>query len=142
MKQKIMEALLESNNTLTKEEIMWAASNLPDSTEKGNFQMQEKMVFNHDADDFFTSIGITETETARIAQVMTDATKNLLTKENYLISQAVEYIMHETTDIKGFNALIISKILKDSIDKVMSKDSPVKDILDLIKKLGGSESKD
>jgi hypothetical protein len=142
MKQKIMEALLESNSNLTKEEIMWAASNLPDTEESGSFKVQDKMVFDHNAVDFFDCIGITETESTKVAEVFTAATKKLLLTENFLVSQAVEYIMEETTDIKAFNALIVSKLLKDSIDKIMSKDSPIKDILDLLKKFGDSSSKD
>jgi hypothetical protein len=142
MKQKIMETLLESNNTLTKEEIMWAASNLPDTEKNGGFKVQDKMVFNHNAETLFDSIGITETETRRIAEVMTNATKKLLLKEDHLISQIIEYVIEETADIKSFNALIVYKLLKDGINEVMSKDPQIKDIIELIKKLGGSESKD
>jgi len=137
-----MEALLESNSNLTKEEIMWAASNLPDTAESGSFKVQDKMVFNHDAESFFDSIGITEPETVKIAEIFADATKKLLLKENYVVSQAVEHVMTETENIKAFNALIISKLLKDGIDKVFSKDSPMNEILNLLKKFGDSSSKD
>ena len=51
-KQAIMEVLLSGDNTLTKDQISWAITNIPNETTK------EGLAFDHSKDDLFDACGV------------------------------------------------------------------------------------
>lgn len=147
MKQKIMEALLESSNPLTKEEIMWAASHLPTSEEKGKETVAH--IFDHSKKDLFKALGCDQSDADKVVEVLANVTRKVATKENYNLSHGVEETIERGQDIKGFFPLIISKIIRDAIEHVQEKGNQMPDslmklikLLEKKKKEFGNEEKD
>jgi hypothetical protein len=137
MKQRIMQALLNYNNGLTKEEIMWAASHLPGTEETGEYETSD-VHYNHEADDLFSAIGATKADAEKVADVMATAVAKVATKDKYRYSHAIEEVMNCSKDAKFFFPIVIAKIIKDAIDHAQK--SSIEDKLkELLKKMKGSD---
>lgn len=133
MKQKIMEALLDSNHNLTKEEIMWAASHLPNNTEPGEHKKTTSVyVYDHEKEDLFDAIGCDRADAELAADIMTDVTKKIAMKENYKISNGIEEIMTRAEGINGFFPLILSKVLRETLERIEERELP-KELLKFLK---------
>ena len=134
-----MEALLTSNVNLDSDDLMWINSHLPDNDGMGQYKKQYK--FKHDQDDLFKCLGITESTARKVADVFAEATKNLMTKDNYNLSNGVEEILNNASEIESFEALIVSKLLKDSVDRIseMSSSSALMDLLKMMRKRKGDD---
>lgn len=66
-KQQVMEALFNApTNLINNKAIMWAASNLPDEGGKGEYDTTLRGPYNHDADSFWTAIGMPDEDMERI----------------------------------------------------------------------------
>lgn len=66
-KQQVMEALFNApTNLVNNKAIMWAASNLPDTGGKGEYDTTLRGPYNHDADSFWTAIGMPDEDMERI----------------------------------------------------------------------------
>ena len=66
-KQQVMEALFNApTNLINNKAIMWAASNLPDEGGKGEYNTTLRGPYNHDADSFWTAIGMPDDDMERI----------------------------------------------------------------------------
>lgn len=119
MKQKIMEVLLNSDSDISKEEIMWAASHLPDSKEKGEHEIavSSALTYNHEEGSIYKALGIDESDGEKTADLLASITKKCAFEENYRMSHAVEEIMEKHQSIKGFVPLIVIKMLKDTLEK-------------------------
>ena len=103
MKQRIMEALLDSE-TLTKDEILWAASHLPESSEKGK---QFHYVFNHDKKDIYEAINIEMSEVNEAGDLLASVTKSLLFEKDYSLSMALENLIKEKDNYRALFPLLL-----------------------------------
>lgn len=118
-KQKVMEALLNSDVNLNKEDLMWISSHLPGDDTMGSYKKTYN--FNHKRDDLFGSIGMTEENAKTISAVFAEATKNALLKDDYYLSNAVEYVLNNASDVEGFEALLVSKVLREGLETFTNK---------------------
>jgi hypothetical protein len=125
-KNKVMEALLTSNVNLNSEDLMWINSHLPNDEGMGKHKKVYK--FDHNSDNLFTSIGITDEVAMQAAEVFAEATKNLLMKDDYSMSNAVEEILNNSTDIPHFEALLVSKVLRNSVDNIQEAKGAMGDL--------------
>jgi hypothetical protein len=140
-KQKVMEALLTSDVNLNKEDLLWINSHLPN--EEGTGQYKKIYKFDHDAENLFVSIGITDEIAQNVASVFAGATKNLLTRKDYNMSMAVEEVLNNSSEIPYFEALIVSKLLRDSIDKIQEETEALpKTLLEILKELRKRNNED
>jgi hypothetical protein len=60
MKQKIMEVILNANNSLTQEEVSWAIRNIPNQENSDTTDRTSSRKFDHNADDVFLACGFTK----------------------------------------------------------------------------------
>ena len=127
-----MEVLLNSDHNLTSEEILWAASHLPDSKEQGT-QMVVHRVFNHNANDVFEAIGCTHADAEKAAEVLSEACKNVAIKDDYNFSNGVEYVMQQSQTVNSIFPLLIVKALKEGLKE--AKKARSMDALDEIREL-------
>lgn len=123
MKQKIMEALLNSDSDISKEEIMWVASHLPNSSEKGEHKtvIGSSLIYNHSESNIYKALGLDESEGERTADLLAKITKKCAFEDHYKMSNAIEEIMEKSQDIPGFFPLIVIKILKDTLERLETK---------------------
>ena len=141
MKQKIMEALLDSNHNLTKDEIVWAASHLPSETsQKGEYALD--FTFDHEKENLFEAIGVDPSDSEKTAEILSLVTKKCALEPNYRISNGVEEILNSSKNIQGFIPLVLVHILRSTLEKIEkdylgSKEgsSPMKDLLELLKEM-------
>jgi hypothetical protein len=79
-KKQVMEALFNCpTNLITNKAIMWAASNLPDEGGNGSFKVKDTAEYNHDSDDVFDAIGITDDKRASVLKSIQDIYQDLIT---------------------------------------------------------------
>lgn len=131
MKQKIMEALLSSNNDLSKEEILWASSNLPDDDKIGNYHTG-KFVIDHSKETLHQVFNIPADQVDKISKILADATRKHLTEDDFKLSMAVEEVLNKSEDVPFLYPMLIAKTLKDATEKMMESSVP-KHLIDLIK---------
>jgi len=140
-KQKVMEALLTSNVTLNSQEIMWIASHLPN---EGDAEGEHKKVytFDHTKEDLFKCMGVTEDQVLQTADIFGNATKKLLMNENYYISNAVEEILNKSYEVENFQALIVSKLLRESLDHLSEEQNIPRLLAQMIKSMKKRQDRD
>lgn len=123
-----MEVLLKSDNNLTKEEILWAASNLPDGESIGEHALNDND-YNHDADSIFDSLCIDKKDAQKVAKIFSSATTKIIMPKDstgkYTISNAVEEVISEGRKVPGFDKLIVSKMIHQAVEELagLLKDS-------------------
>jgi len=117
MKQRIMEALLDSE-TLTKDEILWAASHLPESSEKGKQEFH--YVFQHDKKDIYEAINIDVSEVNEAGELLAKVTKSLLFDKDYSLSMALESLIKERDNYRALFPLILVKTINSAVEEVHS----------------------
>ena len=144
MKQKIMEALLETSSPLTKEEIMWVATHLPDTKKKGKHSSNiSSYHFNHAEDDLFKSICCTREDADQTAELLSEVTRDVAMKKNYRFSHAIEEVLEKSKTINGFFPLILSKMIRDTLEKAEKKmPKSIMDFLKMIEKEKGKRKDD
>lgn len=107
-KKEVMEALSNApTNLITNKAFLWAASNLPDEGGTGTYKTKEDKSFNHDADDLFEAIGITEDDRESVIEEI----------KNIYIS-----VIENNSDDEGFSckkSMVIEKIIECNDIKVM-----------------------
>lgn len=121
-----MEALLDSEN-LTREEILWAESHLPNNDSFGN--ERPSYHFRHDKENFMEAMNIPESDLKKAVEILSNITKNVMTKENYRMTHAIEDILNNIDKYIALLPIIISKTIHDAINDVKMK--IVKDTLNL-----------
>ena len=127
-KQAIMEAILSGDNNLTKDQINWAISNIPndDNSKPG-------LAYNHDADDMFSACGVGQNNSelgSEYAQLRMDTPGDKK-------SEFIEYL-----EANGSAALIRSLIIRGvysveekATEKKGEVSSEIEALLAIIKKL-------
>lgn len=138
MKQRIMEVLLTSNNNLSKEEILWVASHLPETTEKGDHgsSVGHTYTYDHEKKSLYEAIGVDASDGDKTAELLSRITRKCALEKHYSISNAIEDTLNECADIKGFFPLILSKVYRDALEKLEHKfmeDEMPKELLKFIK---------
>ena len=127
-KQAIMEAILSGDNNLSKEQISWAISNIPndDNSKPG-------LAYNHDVDDMFSACGVGQNNSelgSEYAQLRMDTPGDKK-------SEFIEYL-----EANGSAALIRSLIIRGvysveekATEKKGEVSSEIEALLAIIKKL-------
>jgi len=108
-KIKVMEALLSCNNGLSKEEILWAESHLPN--EKGvasELGPNSVIRFNHDANTITEAMGIMEEDFNNASELIVESLKN-----SPKVSMAVEKVIQEARNCPRFYEVLVLKAVND-----------------------------
>lgn len=128
-KHAIMEAILSGDNNLSKEQISWAITNIPNDDDNS----KPGLAFNHDADDMFTACGVGENN----SQLASEYAQLRIDTPGDKKSEFIEYL-----ETNGSPALIRSLVIRGVYsveEKANEKKSEVSSELDallaLIKKL-------
>jgi hypothetical protein len=109
-KMKVMEALLSCSNGLSKEEILWAESHLPN--EKGGVASElgpnSIIRFNHDAKTITEAMGVSEDDFSNASELIVDSLKN-----SPKVSMAVEKVIQEANNCPRFYEVLVLKAVND-----------------------------
>lgn len=126
MKHKIMEAILSSDNNLTKEEIDWAITNIPN---EGKSARQ----FNHDIKlDIMEACGYQKSDKMLIKDELSNLVNESNDNNDACLSQLIERIIsHGSVDLHNY--LIIKSIL--DITNKKDEENPLDKLLNLLKNL-------
>lgn len=134
-----MEALLNSNSDISKEEIIWAATNLPDTDQKGEYSAKSTaFVYNHESTSLYEAVGIDDGDAEKTMKLLSIVTKKCALEDNYKVSHAIEEIMTKSQDIKGFFPLVLSKVIRDALEHLEEKhmgEAIPKELLKLLKQM-------
>ncbi len=135
-----MEALLNSNADISKEDIIWAASHLPETSEKGEHSASHghNFVYDHSQKNLYKAIGIDESDAEKTGKLLTVVTKKCALEDEYKLSHAIEEIMDKSQEIPGFFPLVLSKVLKDALEDLEQKHlggAIPKELLKLLKEM-------
>jgi hypothetical protein len=120
MKQKIMSVLLQTGNNLTSDEIMWAASHLPDNEQKGSYDPQNDQ-YDHSEENVFKALCITKKQAQEVAEVLGIATTKLIIKsrsEKYKMSNAVQEVIEKGNKIPAFQKLLVAKMIQEALQQM------------------------
>lgn len=116
-KIKIMQALLSADNGLTKEEILWADSHLPnESGSKPTIGPNSSLHYNHDANTIHEAMNVNVSEMEDVADLVVESVKN-----SAKLSMAVEHIIQNAHSIPKFWEILALKAVKDCHDHFASK---------------------
>ena len=138
-KIKVMEALLSCSNGLSKEEILWAESHLPN--EKGGVPSElgpnSVIRFNHDAKTITEAMGIGEDEFDNASKLIAESIKNAPK-----LSIAIEKIIQNANKCPRFYEVLVLKAVNDCqrhfedvMDKRVKHLGGISEHLDQIKKM-------
>lgn len=114
MKQRIMEALFKADNGLTKEELAWAAENIPNQG--------SSIVYDHSKDNLFHACGFSEQDLKGLFQEYIDFKRN---EQGTKKSELVETILTKGSPnlIRKFTIRGILD-LEDSISRAHEQVTP------------------
>jgi hypothetical protein len=162
-KQQVMEALFNApTNLINNKAIMWAASNLPDEGGKGEYNTTLRGPYNHDAESFWTAIGMPDEDMDRINdkfcktlaeyaadnQNNPDARKSMafqyieskLGAEGILFMAVHGFVKHyenlQVSQVKELSLSDLSGIVDSAPEEIKAL---LKHLIDIKKKLGGEK---
>ena len=162
-KQQVMEALFNApTNLINNKAIMWAASNLPDEGGKGEYNTTLRGPYNHDAESFWTAIGMPDQDMDRIhdkfcktlAEFAADNVNNpdarkstafqyvesKLGAEGILFMAVHGFIKHyenlQMSQIKDLSLGDLSGIVSSAPDEIKAL---IKHLIEIKRKLGGEK---
>lgn len=116
-KSKVMETLLDSSCNIPSDIISFIGMNLPNDAEN-------KVVFNHEADNMFEACGITQDDTTSLTKGLNDYMNSLPHGER-ANSKAVEYVLN-SNNVKWLLLCIISTIKQVSVSTEENNLSDIK----------------
>jgi hypothetical protein len=158
-KTQVMEALFTApTNLINNKAIMWAASNLPDEGGNGNHSTASRGSYQHDADSFWTAIGMPGDDMEKIHDKFRDTlfayikenkdrqfTKSMVFEhmEKKLGHEGIMYLavhgfMKHYEALKEAESMSIGDIMKGMSDP-SDLDGLIKHLKELRKRLGGEE---
>lgn len=118
-KQQVMEALLDSNANLSKQDIVWIATHLPDTTAEENESPSSvvlvKQNYDHSKMNVREALCISEEDRLMAAELLSEVTKDIASKNLY-VSQGVEKIIERSTEVNGFFRMIVAKLVTDALN--------------------------
>lgn len=162
-KQQVMEALFNApTNLINNKAIMWAASNLPDEGGKGGFNTTLRGPYNHDADSFWTAIGMPDPDMERIHDKFVNTLakyvaenhdnsemrkssvfqhlENTLGAEGILFMAVHGFMRHyeqmKQQELQGLSAEDLSGLMGDAPKEIQAL---IKHLIELKKRLGGDK---
>lgn len=140
MKQKIMEVLLNTPSNLTKEEIMWAASNLPDDNKPGSYDAP--IHYDHSQEDVFVAIGTNEATAEIVADKLSEVTKRFVKEKDYKVSHALEDSMNKFKEIPAALPIVTSILIRHVLRSIQEREFPAFLMEMLRKHKGGGDQED
>ena len=161
-KQQVMEALFNApTNLINNKAIMWAASNLPDEGGKGNYGTVIRGPYNHDAESFWTAIGMPDKDMERIhdkfCKTLADYVgensdkelrkstvfqhlENKLGMEGVLFMAVHGFMKHyedmKMSELKDLSVGDLSGLMGDAPDEIKAL---IKHLIELKKRMGGDK---
>lgn len=116
-KERVMQVLANAPlNDLSRKEFLWAASNLPDSKERGEFSFKsENIVIEHHHDNIFECFGITKSDIAEYGDIMKDGIEfqQNQPEEEQQNSKAIEHMINNPKANKKFYISLLIKMMND-----------------------------
>lgn len=115
-----MSVLLQTGNNLTSDEIMWAASHLPDTEQQGSYDQQNDQ-YDHSEENVFKALCITKKQAQQVAEVLGTATTKLIVKsgsEKYKMSNAVQEVIEKGNKIPAFQKLLVAKMIQEALQQM------------------------
>jgi hypothetical protein len=116
-KIKVMEALLSCSNGLSKEEILWAESHLPNENgKKCTIGPNSVVRFNHDANTINEAMNISVSNMEDVADLIATSVR-----DSPKLSIAVEKVIQNAHAVPNFWEMLALKAVKDCHDHFASK---------------------
>lgn len=134
-KAEIAEALYDSSTKISKEALIWAMTNLPDTQNKGSFSGINKS-FDHDKENIFEAVGISKYEAEQLARIMSKQLASITEPEGK-VSRIVEGVLNEIEHHPNLIKLIVIKTVQEALQFVTKSETEMDIIkmIQLIKKL-------
>jgi hypothetical protein len=147
-KTRVMAVLADAPlNMLTNKEMLWAASNLPDTKVKGTFET--KMSFaeaDHNSESLYKAFDISEEELKSFGKIMRDSVEHMYTfpKEEQTNSISIEYIVEKLGNNPKYVLSLIIKVMGDAAGQASLAKSGFTEIpgLGILGAIKGSELKE
>jgi len=132
-KQQVMDLLYKADIDIDTETILWAASNLPDSEDNGEF---DNIQFDHSKRDIFDACGLTEKECLDIG-----AHLNKVQLENsFRFSEMVEHIFRNDNKKVSLFMLVYGMRELNKLKGLHVKDDVKEDLIEFLRrKLKGED---
>ena len=145
-KTQIAEVLFDSSVKLSKDALLWAMSNLPDNKNIGKHTTRKSSRFNHDAENVYEAVGISEEKAKDLAAKMAKQIGRVV-KEDVKVSNIVEGVMDEIEEEPEMLKLIVVKTVQDALEHAegFGKISEMAKMMKFLKKLkdeGGFDEND
>lgn len=130
-KQAIMEALLSTDNNLTKDQLDWAIKNIPNESGEAQSSVSYRQ-YNHDLDSMMEACGFTNEECKRVGK------EYFGLKGSCKGDRKSELIQHVFTnsslDLQAY--LMMRGIISLEEAQESDGDDNIKQLMELLKKLG------
>jgi len=135
-KAEIAEALFDSSVKISREALLWAMSNLPDSENKGEHSVKASKAvsthdFDHDQESILQAVGVTEEEAQELAGVMADELRKIKNPDSK-VSKIVEGVLNAIDRHPNLIKLIVVKQVQDALEFAESA-SEMKDMAKMMK---------
>jgi hypothetical protein len=123
-KIEIAEALFDSSVKVSKDALIWAMSNLPDSKNHGGHTTSVKATFDHKKENVFEACGMSEEDCQKAASVVVKQIRRV-TEDGTKVSSIVEGVIEEVNKNPNVLMLIVVKSVQDALahaEKMSSSD--------------------
>jgi hypothetical protein len=144
-KAEIAEALFDSSVKVSKDALLWAMSNLPDSKNHGAHIKSVKPEFDHEQENVFEACGLSEERTQQLASLMVKHLRRI-TEDDVRVSNIIEGVLSEIEKTPDLILLLVVKSVQDALAQASEK-SPgdlqtMLKMLKMFKKMKGDEDLD
>jgi hypothetical protein len=116
-KAEIAEALFDSSVKVSKDALLWAMSNLPDSKNDGKYSKASavKPQFNHDSENVWDAIGLNKNDIEELGNIMVEKLK-LINEPDSKLSKVVEGVVDATVNHPNLVLLLAVKTVQDALE--------------------------
>jgi hypothetical protein len=142
-KIEIAEALFDSNVKVSKDALLWAMSNLPDSKNHGAHTTSVKPNFDHEKENVFEACGLSEDRCQELAGIMVKQLKRI-TEDGIRVSSIVEGVLSEIEKTPDLVILLVVKSVQDALAHASEKSAggdleTMLKMLKMLRKMKGDE---
>lgn len=130
-KQAIMEALLSTDNNLTKDQLDWAIKNIPNESGEAQSSVSYRQ-YNHDLDSMMEACGFTNEECRRVGKEYFGLKSSCKGDRK---SELIEHVFAQASvDLQAY--LLMRGVISLEEAQESDEDSDVSELMKLLKKLG------
>jgi hypothetical protein len=142
-KIEIAEALFDSSVKVSRDALIWAMSNLPDSKNHGGHATSVKATFDHEKENVFEACGMSEEDCQKAASIVVKQIRRI-TEDGIKVSSIVEGVIEEVNKNPNVLMLIVVKSVQDALAHASEKSSgeleTMLKMLRMLKKMKGDDS--